>query len=108
MIGHNCQIGERVIIAAMVGLSGSTTLEDGCVLFGQVGTPGHTTIGAGAVVLGQSGPVHDVPPKARMWGTPAREGRDFHKQSAALVHLPKLLKRVRALERKLGGSEDGA
>jgi len=106
MVGHNCVIGEHVIIAAQVGLGGSTTIEDGCVLFGQVGVPGHLRIGAGAVLLGQAGPVHHVPPDARVWGTPAKEGLKWHKQSAALDRLPTLLRRVRALELKLGGDEE--
>jgi hypothetical protein len=41
-----------------------------------------------------------------MWGTPAKEGRKWHKQSAALDRLPTLLRRVRALELKLGGDEE--
>jgi hypothetical protein len=39
-----------------------------------------------------------VAPNARVFGLPAREGRAWHKESAALKRLPELLKRVRALE----------
>jgi hypothetical protein len=40
-----------------------------------------------------------VAPNARVFGLPAREGRAWHKESAALKRLPELLKRVRALEK---------
>ena len=36
-IGHNCQIGEDVMIAAQTGLSGSIVIENGAILGGQVG-----------------------------------------------------------------------
>ena len=39
-IGHNCVIGEQVIIVAQVGLAGSTTVERGAVLLGQAGVVG--------------------------------------------------------------------
>ena len=34
-IAHNCQIGERVIIAGQAGVAGSTRIEDDSVLLGQ-------------------------------------------------------------------------
>jgi UDP-3-O-[3-hydroxymyristoyl] glucosamine N-acyltransferase len=43
----------------------------------------------------------DVAPGGRVWGTPQMEERLFHRVSAALRRLPDLLKRVRALEKKL-------
>jgi len=101
-IGHNCRIGEQVIIVAQVGLAGSTTVERGAVIMGQAGAAGHLTIGAGAVVGPQSGLHKDVPPGVRVLGSPQREERGFHKAMAALSRLPGLLRRVRAIERRLG------
>ncbi len=54
-IGHSVKIGRRVLLAAQVGLAGSTTLEDDVMLGGQVGAAGHLTIGKGAKVTAQSG-----------------------------------------------------
>jgi UDP-3-O-[3-hydroxymyristoyl] glucosamine N-acyltransferase len=101
-IGHNCTIGEQVIIVAQVGLAGSTTVERGAVIMGQAGAAGHLTIGAGAVVGPQSGLHKDVPAGARVLGSPQREERGFHRAMAALARLPGLLQRVRAIERRLG------
>ena len=101
-VGHNCTVGEQVIIVAQVGLSGSTIVEDGAVILGQAGAAGHLTIGAGAIVGPQSGLHKDVPPGVRVLGSPQREERGFHRAMAALARLPGLLRRVRAIERRLG------
>lgn len=103
-IGHNCSIGEQVIIVAQVGLAGSTTVENGAVLLGQAGAVGHLTIGAGAVVGPQAGVHKDVPPGVRVMGSPHRENRRFRRMMGALTHLPELLQRVRALERRAAAS----
>ncbi|MEE9609000.1 MAG: UDP-3-O-(3-hydroxymyristoyl)glucosamine N-acyltransferase [Myxococcota bacterium] len=106
-VGHNCEIGEDVVIVAQVGLSGSTRVERGAMLMGQVGSAGHLTIGERAFVAGQSGLHRDVPPRARVMGTPAREERTSHRMLAALARLPELLGRVRAIERRLGKRDGG-
>src|SRR5258708_1179796 len=43
-VGHNCNIGERVVIAAQTGISGSVTIEDDCVIGGQVGFGDHIRV----------------------------------------------------------------
>jgi UDP-3-O-[3-hydroxymyristoyl] glucosamine N-acyltransferase len=106
MIGHNCAVGESVVIVAQAGLAGSTVVEDGAVVLAQAGVAGHLTIGAGAVVGAQSGVHRDVPAGSSVLGTPERPGRRFHKEMAALRHLPDLLQRVRALEAGRGGTDD--
>jgi UDP-3-O-[3-hydroxymyristoyl] glucosamine N-acyltransferase len=114
-IAHNCVIGEGVLIAAQVGLAGSTRVERGAVLMGQVGVAGHLTIGERAFVGAKCGVSKDVPAGARVWGTPHREERSWHRISAALPRVPGLIRRVRVLERRLGigrdaderGSDDG-
>jgi len=105
-IGHNCVIGEQVIIVAQVGLAGSTVVERGAVLLGQAGVAGHLTIGAGAVIGPQAGVHKNVPPGVRVMGSPQREEKRFHRVNAAFTRLPALLQRVRALERRLGAAEE--
>jgi UDP-3-O-[3-hydroxymyristoyl] glucosamine N-acyltransferase len=101
-IGHNCTLGEQVIVVAQVGLSGSTTVGDGALILGQAGAAGHLTIGAGAVVGPQSGLHKDVPAGTRVLGSPQREEGKYHRAMAALGRLPGLLRRLRAVERRLG------
>src|SRR5207245_9317523 len=50
-IGHNCQIGENVIIAAQAGFSGSITVEGNVISGGYVGVGVHEHLQRG-VMLG--------------------------------------------------------
>jgi UDP-3-O-[3-hydroxymyristoyl] glucosamine N-acyltransferase len=86
-IGHNCQIGENVVIAAQTGLSGSVTIEDDVVMGGQVGIGDHARVESGAMIGGQGG----ILPKKVLrgkgiifWGTPARPVREYLKELAFL------------------------
>jgi UDP-3-O-[3-hydroxymyristoyl] glucosamine N-acyltransferase len=91
-IGHNCQIGENVIIAAQTGLSGSVTIEDNVIMGGQVGIGDHARVEAGAMIGGQGG----ILPKKILrgngvvfWGTPAKPVREYLKELAFLARSTK-------------------
>jgi len=101
-VGHNCELGRGVVMAAQVGLSGSVTVGDGVVMAGQAGVADHVTIGAGAQLGGQAGVNRDLPGGERFMGTPAIPLRLFARVAAASKQLPELLRRVRRLEKKLG------
>jgi UDP-3-O-[3-hydroxymyristoyl] glucosamine N-acyltransferase len=88
-IGHNCRIGRNCLIAAMSGLAGSTTVEDGVLMGGNVGTSGHLTIGAGSVVNGRSAVTKDWPAGSKLAGAPAQDIRDFWRELAILRKLSK-------------------
>lgn len=91
-IGHNCQIGEDVVIAAQTGLSGSITIENGAVLGGQVGIGEHATIGEGVMLGGQGGVLPNKILRGKgqaFWGTPAQPLREYLKQLATLARLAK-------------------
>jgi UDP-3-O-[3-hydroxymyristoyl] glucosamine N-acyltransferase len=91
-IGHNCQIGEDVIIAAQTGLSGSIVIENGVVLGGQVGIGEHARLEAGVMLGGQGGVLpHKVlrGNGVAFWGTPAQPVRQYLKQLATLARLAK-------------------
>jgi UDP-3-O-[3-hydroxymyristoyl] glucosamine N-acyltransferase len=91
-IGHNCQVGNNVVIAAQAGFSGSITIEDNVVIGGQVGVGEHARIQEGVLLGGQAG----VLPKKVLrgkgiafWGTPAKPLREYLKNLAALGRLGK-------------------
>jgi UDP-3-O-[3-hydroxymyristoyl] glucosamine N-acyltransferase len=91
-LGHNCQIGENVIIAAQAGFSGSITIGDNVIIGGQVGVGEHARIQEGVMLGGQAG----VLPKKILrgkgiafWGTPAKPLREYLKELAALARLGK-------------------
>jgi UDP-3-O-[3-hydroxymyristoyl] glucosamine N-acyltransferase len=91
-IGHNCQIGENVVIAAQTGLSGSIVIENGVVLGGQVGIGEHAHIGEGVMLGGQGGVLPNKVLRGKgvaFWGTPAQPLREYLKQLATLARLAK-------------------
>jgi UDP-3-O-[3-hydroxymyristoyl] glucosamine N-acyltransferase len=102
MVAHNCDIGEGVIIVGQAGLAGSTVVERGAMLMAQTGSGGHLRIGARAFVGARAGLHKDVPAGARVWGAPQLPERTFHRAMAALTRLPDALKRLRAIEKRLG------
>lgn len=88
-IGHNVRIGPGCVIVAQVGIAGSTVLEPFVLLAGQVGVAGHLRIGAGAQIGAQAGLNRDVPPGAKMSGSPAVPVQQYHRQTIALARLVK-------------------
>ncbi len=91
-VGHNCQVGEDVVIAAQTGLSGSITIEKNVVLGGQVGIGEHARIEEGVMLGGQGGVLPNKVLRGNgvaFWGTPAKPVREYLKQLAALARLAK-------------------
>jgi UDP-3-O-[3-hydroxymyristoyl] glucosamine N-acyltransferase len=89
-IGHNCQIGKNVIMAAQVGISGSCTIEDGAILAGQVGLGDHVHIGPGVVLGGQGGvfPGKTINGPGQVFaGTPAEPLANYLKSLARIRRL---------------------
>ena len=107
-IAHNCDIGEDVVVAAQSGFSGSTEVGRGAIVMAQVGVAGHLRIGSRAFVGARAGLHKDVAEGSRVWGTPQMEERRWHKAMAALGRLPDLLRRMRAVEAKLGHRDASA
>ena len=105
-IGHNVRVGDLSVIVAQVGVSGSTVIGKGVTLAGQVGIPGHLHIGDRATIAAKSAPFGDVAAGETVGGFPAIRHKDFLRTQAALLKLPQLLKRVRALEEQSKSAEE--
>jgi UDP-3-O-[3-hydroxymyristoyl] glucosamine N-acyltransferase len=95
-IGHNCDIGEDVILVMGTGISGSSNVGSGSVLAGQVGIGDHVTIGPGIILGGQAGVFsgsrltnEGVKPGTVFYGTPARPLRQVLREQATLSRLAK-------------------
>ena len=86
-IGHNVVLGRNCVIVAQVGIAGSVELGDFVVMGGHAGAVGHVRIGSGAQIAGMAHVKNDVPPGARMGGTPARPFREWAREVAALRRL---------------------
>jgi UDP-N-acetylglucosamine acyltransferase len=72
-VAHDCRIGNNVIIANSVGLSGHITVEDFAIIEGMCGTQQFITVGAHSFVAGFSQIRKSVPPFVRC----AREPMQF-------------------------------
>ena len=75
-IGHGCDVGEGALLAAQVGLAGSTQVGAGAQLGGQVGAAGHLTIGAGARIAATVGHFQRRRTRSSAFRIPG--GRDPH------------------------------
>lgn len=71
-LGHNCQVGNHVMIATLSGMSGHVILEDRVIIGGMVGSHQLVRVGKMAMVSGYSKLSQDVPPFSLVDGKPAR------------------------------------
>lgn len=103
-VAHNVEIGERTVIAAQTGISGSSRIGSDAMIGGQVGVGDHAVIEAGAICGGQSGILDGkrIRSEQVVWGTPARPLDQFKRHYAWQARLPELAGRLARLEKKLG------
>lgn len=101
-VAHNVELGDNTVIAAQVGISGSTRLGKNVLIGGQAGITGHLTIADGVKIQAQAAVIRDVEEKGKgLSGVPAIDAREHYRQLAAIKQLPELIKKVKELERKL-------
>ncbi len=92
-IAHNVKIGERVIIAAQTGISGSTTIGDDVVIAGQVGIADHVTIESGVVIGAKSAVFPNKIVRKGIWcGIPIQPMEDYKRQVIEMKRLVRLNK----------------
>ena len=100
-IAHGVHVGRDVLLAAQVGIAGSTTLEDRVTLGGQVGVSGHITLGRGVRATAQTGIPNSLPGGAFVSGYPAIDNREWLKASVIFRKLPDLRRTVADLEERV-------
>lgn len=71
-VAHDCQIGDRVIIANGTLLGGHVHVEDCATISGAVAVHHYATIGAYCFVSGVGRVLHDAPPYLLVEGIPTR------------------------------------
>ncbi len=107
-IGHNCHLGKNCIVASQSGVAGSTVVEDGVIMGARCGINGHIRIGKGVQLAGLAIVMTDQPAGAVLSGHPARNHMEDYRFRASLRRVPEMLKRLKALERKIGNDEKNA
>lgn len=71
-VGHDCRVGDRVILANNVMLGGHVQLGEQCFLGGGAAIHQMVRIGRQAMVGGLAGVTNDIPPFGNVFGLPAR------------------------------------
>lgn len=101
-IAHNVRIGERVVIAAQTGISGSTVIEADAVIGGQVGMGDHARVLSGAVIGSQAGVLPGkIVRKGVWWGTPVQPLDEYKRLNALRGRLPRMRKEIDELKRQV-------
>jgi UDP-3-O-[3-hydroxymyristoyl] glucosamine N-acyltransferase len=105
-IGHGCEIGEFSRFAAQTGIAGSVKIGKWCQFGGQSGCADHAKIGDRVMVAAKSGIHNDLQDDVVVGGSPAVPIRDWRRYSAVITRLPEVIRRMRALERRVGVEGD--
>ncbi len=101
-IGHNVVIGENTVMAAQVGVAGSTKLGKNMMVGGQVGIVGHINLADGTLIGAQSGVPKTITKEGTtLLGSPAYDAEDYKKSYMGFRRLPQILDRLRVLEEEL-------
>ncbi|MEO1031687.1 MAG: UDP-3-O-(3-hydroxymyristoyl)glucosamine N-acyltransferase [Bacteroidota bacterium] len=103
-IAHNVEIGKNTVIAAQAGIAGSTKIGENCQIGGQVGIVGHITIGNNVKIQAQSGIGRHVKDNEVLQGSPALAYGDYNKSYVYFKNLPKIMKNISEIEKKVDGN----
>lgn len=103
-IAHNVEIGKNTVIAAQTGIAGSTKIGENCQIGGQVGFAGHITIGNNVKIQAQSGIGRSIKDNETLQGSPAFSYGDWNKSYVYFKNLPKIVKNITDLEKKVDGN----
>lgn len=97
-IAHNVDIGERVVIAAQTGISGSTIIESDAVIGGQVGFGDHARVESGAIIGSKAGILPGKIVRAGVWwGIPVQPLDEYKRLNAHINRLPQMREEVKEL-----------
>lgn len=101
-VAHNVEIDENTVMAAQVGVAGSTKVGKWCMFGGQVGMAGHISIADHTNVGAQAGITNTVKPTdAPIIGSPAIDAKAYMKAYAVYRKLPELYQQINTLKREV-------
>jgi UDP-3-O-[3-hydroxymyristoyl] glucosamine N-acyltransferase len=99
-IGHNVEIGEDTVVAALAGFSGGTKIGNACIIAGQIGTNQHITVGDRVVITARTGVTKSVEAGKLVGGMmPAMDYQAWRKSQVLYARLPELFDRLKKLEK---------
>lgn len=98
-IAHNVEVGNSTVIAAQVGVSGSTKIGNNVMIGGQAGIVGHISIADGSKINAQSGVSKSLKsPNTSVTGSPAYDYTSALRSQAVFRNLPEMERRIQELE----------
>lgn len=100
-IAHNGKVGSHTVMAAQVGVAGSTEIGEWCVFAGQVGVAGHIKIGDRVTIGAQSGIPGNVKSGITVMGYPAIDPKQFARSSVIYKRLPDMYTQLSELRKEL-------
>ncbi|MDT4896059.1 MAG: UDP-3-O-[3-hydroxymyristoyl] glucosamine N-acyltransferase [Acidobacteriota bacterium] len=101
-IAHNVCVGERVVIAAQTGISGSSIIEDDAIIGGQVGMGDHARVESGAIIGSKAGILPGKIVRAGVWwGIPVQPLDEYKRLNAHMNRLPQMREEIKELRRQL-------
>ncbi len=105
-IAHGVAVGRRVLMAAHVGIAGSTIIGDDVMMGGQAGAINHLHIGSRAMVGAKSAVMQSVDEGVFVSGYPAIPQPEWLRSAAVFRQLPALKRRVQELEARIAELEE--
>lgn len=107
-VGHDAQVGDRVILANAVQLGGHVRVGEGAVISGITGVNQFVSIGAGAFIGGGLRAIKDVLPFTKGLGDPMRYGGINTKGLQRMGYRPDSEAWLKSAYRRLSGEGKAA
>ena len=100
-VAHNDEIGANTVMAAQVGIAGSTNVGEWCMFGGQVGLAGHIKVGDKVGIGSQAGVPGNIKSNEKIMGTPAINAKNFMKSSAVYKKLPEMYAALNSMQKEI-------
>lgn len=96
-VGHNCVVGEDVMLCGLVGIAGSTRIGNRVVLGGQVGVSDNIFVGDDVIAGGATKIFTNAPAGRVLLGSPAVKMENHVEAQKNIRRLPRLYAQVAEL-----------
>ena len=98
---HNVEVGESTVMAAQVGVAGSTKIGKYNMVGGQVGFAGHITVGDKNGIGAQTGVDNSIGSGGKWLGAPVQPAMEFARQVVYLKRIGEMYSDIKDLKKKI-------
>lgn len=101
-VGHNCHIGAHTVMAAKVGIAGSTRIGKRCMIAGDAGFVGHLEVCDDVVLTARALVMQTITEPGVYSGVlGAEESKRWRRNAVRFKNLDGLARRIQTLEKRL-------